>query len=82
MENTPKSRQRSAVLIAGSTIVAVLILYLAFFYPWPGEGEVKGTIGAVEKYRSDQISEEDVILGNQLTNLTAAEKAQLFDMLA
>jgi hypothetical protein len=63
------SSKRSKVALIGSgSLVAIVVLgYFAFFYPPQSEQDVRGTIGGVKKYRSSQIDEKDVQLGNQAT---------------
>ncbi len=49
--------------LGGLAVIGVAVIgYFAFFYP-PAKQESQemlGTIGAVEKYRADQIAEQDV----------------------
>lgn len=47
---------------AAAAIVAALV-YFGGFYP-PKSDEAAGTIGAVKKYHSEQITEQDVVLGS------------------
>jgi len=56
--------KKTRVLIIGSALVAILVLYFAVFYPWPTtNSDLSGTVGGVEKankYQAEQISDKDV----------------------
>jgi hypothetical protein len=54
-------------LIVGGVVAACVVIYFAFLYPWPGESDVYGTIGGVKKYRSEQITDADVVVNNSRT---------------
>lgn len=51
-------------LFGGMVIVIVLVLFFAFTNDQPADEEASGAIGAAEKYRTEQITEEDVELYN------------------
>ena len=53
------------LFMGGVAIVIVAIVYFAFLYPWPSAPESVGTIGSVQKYKSDQINQQDIALLNQ-----------------
>ena len=56
MEEQTK-RKRLGIVIGGSVVAAVIIIYLAFIFPWPGGQDVRGTIGGVKKakkYRANK----------------------------
>ena len=76
-----QSNKRSVWLLSGLTALIVVVLYFAFIYPWPKEDELSGTIGKVKKYRSQQISEKDLALGQKMSVLPDSKKAQVWDML-
>ncbi|HLB00079.1 MAG TPA: hypothetical protein VJO14_01710, partial [Bacteroidota bacterium] len=52
-------------LIIGGVVAAFAVVYFAVWYPWPSDSEMFGTIGGAKKYRSEQISDKDVVVGNQ-----------------
>ena len=53
-------------LLTGFAVVAILALaYFSFVYTPPSRDDVKGTIGAAERYRGDQIDQADVRLSGQ-----------------
>ena len=57
---------KTKAILAGVVVVAVAaVVYFGFFFP-PTSGEnVTGTIGAVQKYRAEQMSDEDVVLAGE-----------------
>ncbi len=59
---SPSSGSKRALIIAGSVIVALAVVYFSFFYPPVSTSDTEGTIGAVKKYRSEQITEKDIVL--------------------
>ena len=65
MNGTNKSTRNW--IIAGAIIVIAIVAVLGLFYPRPQGGQVAGTIGGVQKaerYRSEQITDKDVILNH------------------
>jgi hypothetical protein len=52
-------------LIIGGALAAIAVLYFAVLYPWPSDSEMFGTIGGAKKYRSEQITDKDVVVGGQ-----------------
>jgi len=69
------SKPRVAILAGTAVIALAAIVYFSFFYPPTPSNEVSGTIGAVKKYRSEQISDKDVTLSSQQSEAIAAELA-------
>ena len=70
MASTMK-RSKLAVIICGSLVAAIILAYFVFFYPPQSEQDVRGTIGGVKKYRSEQIGEKDVQVGEQGSSQTS-----------
>jgi Mg/Co/Ni transporter MgtE len=75
-------------LLAGALVLvaAIVIVYFAFMYPPASKEDTSGAIGVASKYRSEQITDRDVILKNEENAAEAAmavmspeEKAALFD---
>lgn len=56
--------KKGLVWALGIVVVAAVVGYFGFVEQ-PGEGEVTGAIGAVEKHRADQIDDQDVVLGGE-----------------
>jgi hypothetical protein len=75
------------VLIGGIVVVALLVIaYFAFMYPPPSKEDTSGAIGVAKKYRSEQITENDVLLKEQedaaakaIAAMTPDEKAAFFE---
>jgi hypothetical protein len=73
---SPSGGSKRGLIIGGSVIVALVVVYFAFFYPPSSVRDTEGTIGAVKKYRSEQITEKDVVLeGMTSMNIEAVNKA-------
>lgn len=73
------------VLVAGVVVTVILIGYFAIEGFQPSKEDVSGSIVGVkkaEKYRAEQMTEEDVLLGNQMNQLADAEKAVLVDKMS
>ena len=62
---------KKRIVYGGGLAAVLMIVYFAFFYPWPNDENVQGTIGGVKKYNSPQISEKDVVLDGQTTQGTS-----------
>jgi hypothetical protein len=65
MENTANKTPNSPkpiLVIVGSLAAIAVVVYFSFFYPPVPAGDTEGTIGAVKKYRTAQITEQDVVL--------------------
>lgn len=63
MEPKNKSKKTAFIVVLG--LVAVVIAYLAIFYPWPSDERASGNLAGVEKaakLQAGNLSEEDVIL--------------------
>ncbi|MDZ4730000.1 MAG: hypothetical protein SH820_08680, partial [Xanthomonadales bacterium] len=61
-KNTGVSKLAVLLVTIGLAFAAVMVLSGA----WPpGEGNMAGTIAPAERYQSDQISDEDVVLGDE-----------------
>ncbi len=69
------SKKNRSFVMGGAILAVIAVVYFAFFYP-PVTGEdAKGTIGAVQKYRAEQITEKDVVLeGEQSTEPTETDQ--------
>lgn len=61
-------------LIIFSLIVVVLILVVSLFYPPAEESDSTGTIGKVDKYRSNETGQEKIVLRNEFLQDTTALK--------
>ena len=79
---------RNKVLLVVVLIAIVVVAYFAFIHPPGGRDGAEGTIGAVDKYRDQQISDEDVVLNFEgdyeseytIDNIISPEEmAALFD---
>ncbi|MFQ5798292.1 MAG: hypothetical protein ACE5H0_06310, partial [Bacteroidota bacterium] len=69
------SKRSRSFVIGGALLAVIAVVYFSFFYPPPSGEETAGTIGAVEKYRAPQITEEDVVLeGEQPTEPTETSR--------
>jgi hypothetical protein len=69
------SKPRVAILAGTAVIALAAIVYFSFFYPPTPSNEVSGTIGAVKKYRSEQITDKDVTLSSEQSAAITAEMA-------
>lgn len=73
---SPSSGSKRALIIAGSLIAALAVVYFSFFYPPVSTSDTEGTIGAVKKYRTEQITEKDIVLDAMAsTNIEMVGKA-------
>lgn len=61
-------------LIIFSVVIVALIVVVSVFYPPAEESESKGTIGKVDKYRSDETGQSKVVLRNDFLQDTTALK--------
>ncbi len=77
MEHTihSTSKSRRTIMVGAGIVALAAIVYFSFFYPPTPSNEVSGTIGAVKKYRSEQITDKDVNLASQQSEAIAAETA-------
>ena len=75
------------LLVGGIVVVALIVIaYFAFMYPPPSKEDTSGAIGVAKKYRSEQITDNDVILKEQedaaakaIAAMTPDEKAAFFE---
>ena len=51
--------------LTGVAIAVAAVVYFGFFFPPPPGDDVTGTIGAVQKYRAEQMSDDDVVLAGE-----------------
>ena len=80
-----RSGGRTKVLVGGAVVAVILIGYFAIEGFQPSQEDVTGSIVGVkkaEKYRAEQMTEEDVLVGNQMNQLADAEKAVLVDKMS
>jgi Mg/Co/Ni transporter MgtE len=78
---------RNRLLVGGLVIVAaILIAYFAFMYPPVSKEDTSGAIGVAKKYRTEQITDRDVILKEDEAAAAAAfammspeAKAEMFE---
>ncbi len=63
------SMSRKMVFIGGGIVVAVALVAWYGLSQRPAGDEVTGAIGAVEKYREEQIGDQDVVLGDSAESL-------------
>ena len=62
-----KHRPKKAVMLTGAALALIVVVYFVFFFPPTPAEDARGAIGAAEKYRSEQITDSDVILGEYST---------------
>lgn len=75
-KTSPSSAMKRALIVAGSLVAALAVIYFSFFYPPVSTSDTEGTIGAVKKYRAEQITEKDVVLeGMASMNIEAVNQA-------
>jgi hypothetical protein len=67
MSPTSGSRKYSW-LIAGAVVAIIAVVYFSFYYPPVPASDSQGTIGAAQKYRSEQIADKDVVTGVTATS--------------
>jgi len=78
---------RNRLLVGGLVIVAAIVIaYFAFMYPPVSKEDTSGAIGVAKKYRSEQITDKDVMLKDEEAAAAAAfammspdEKAAMFE---
>ncbi len=69
----PARNSRVMLLTAGAIVAIVAVVYFALFYPPVDSQDTQGTIGAAKKWRSEQITDQDVKLeGVQASESTMA----------
>ena len=57
--------KKAAYLVGAVAVAVVVIAYYAWQKPAPTTDESQGTIGGAKKYRSEQMTEKDVLLAGQ-----------------
>jgi Mg/Co/Ni transporter MgtE len=78
---------RNKLLVGGLVIIAAIVIaYFAFVYPPVSKEDTSGAIGVAKKYRTEQITDRDVILKEDEAAAAAAmammspeEKAAMFE---
>jgi hypothetical protein len=63
-----KGSSKYGWMIAGSVVAIVAVVYFSFYYPPAPADDAQGTIGAAQKYRSEQITDKDVVIGSASTS--------------
>ncbi len=81
MATTDKLSKRTWVLVGGAVAALALAGYFGLVAPTSEEGAT-GTIGAVEKYRADQIKAEDVVVDKIDSITDGTDEAEPRDRLA
>ncbi len=82
MENKKRSDgKRAKILLVTALVVAAVVLVISIgrIYPPVSQDQATGTIGAVKKYRVQQISDQDVILAGQEAEQAQAPSAALLN---
>lgn len=64
-------KKKTNIIIGVIVGIAVVIIVVSFFFPGVYQGLTKGTIGKAEKYRQDQMSENDILFRSEFTEDTA-----------
>ncbi len=75
MATTDKLSKKTWVLVGGAVAALALAGYFGLVAP-PSEEGATGTIGAVEKYRADQITAEDVVIEKTDSITDGTDEAQ------
>ncbi|MBW3670663.1 MAG: hypothetical protein KY432_03220 [Acidobacteria bacterium] len=57
--------KRSKILLVSGVVAAIAITGAFLYYPPIEEADARGAIGAVEKHQEQQISDSDVVLGDE-----------------
>jgi hypothetical protein len=76
MENKMKKKN----LIGGVILLVAIIVVLSIYYPFVDESESKGTIGKVDKYRSDKTGQEEVKLRSEFIQDTTALRGVIISL--
>ena len=63
---------KNRLIIAGALVAIVVVVYFSFIYEAPNGNDISGTVGAVKRYRSEQIADKDVVLSGQ--NVEASQE--------
>lgn len=67
-------------LIGGVILVIAIVVLVSIFYPPADESESKGTIGKVDKYRSDKTGQEEVKLRSEFIQDTTALRGVIISL--
>lgn len=67
-------------LIGGVILLVAIIVVLSIYYPFVDESESKGTIGKVDKYRSDKTGQEEVKLRSEFIQDTTALRGVIISL--
>jgi hypothetical protein len=79
-QNTNKGKSTKILLVTALVVAAVvLVIVVGRFYPPVSQDQAAGTIGAVKKYRVQQISDKDVVLAGQEAEQAQAPSAALLN---
>ncbi len=71
---------RNRAILAAVVVVAICaVVYFGILAKPPADGDVMGTIGAVQKYRAEQIGDDDVVLAGAAGGRTGEGTTDLFD---
>ena len=77
---TTEVYMKQKLIMGGIAVVIVGIVYVSFISPWPLNQQAEGTIGAVKKYRADQINDKDVKIDGQSTDQLQANNTTTTEM--
>ena len=64
MKSNDQNKSRMTGVVAIFAVVIAVVAYFGIKYPIQGD-DVSGTIAPAERYRGEQISDEDVTLGDE-----------------
>jgi len=64
-------KKQTKIIIGVFVLIAVVVMILAWLFPNVYEGITSGSFGKAEKYRKDQMSEQDILLRSEFTKDTA-----------
>lgn len=66
-------RPKRSILISAGVVAICAVVYFSYHTPPPSADSVSGTIGAAKKYRSEQISDKDVQVGEPASAVAPAK---------
>lgn len=64
MSNSDNNKGRMTTIVAAFAVVIAIVAYFGVKYPMPGD-QATGTIAPAERYRGEQITTDDVTLGDE-----------------
>ena len=64
MSRNENNKSRMAAIVGMFTVVIAAVAYFGVKYPIPGD-QASGTIAPAERYRGEQISSDDIVLGDE-----------------